>query len=191
MDTGANTLVVASSEKSRNVLSELLRLDGFLTLASVSSGSEARRLLLECGFDMVIVNTPLSDEFGDGLAVLSAERASGVILLVNSDIADRVSAKVEDAGVFVLEKPLNRQIFFQAVRLVWAARRRMPGLKNENGRLQEKIEEIRQIDRAKCVLIEVLHMTEPQAHRFIEKQAMDLRLSRNEVAKNILKTYER
>ena len=49
---------------------------------------------------------------------------------------------------------------------------------------------MRLIDRAKCVLIQYLTMTEPQAHRYIEKQAMDTRTTRREVAQQILRTYE-
>ena len=71
-----------------------------------------------------------------------------------------------------------------------AARNRIVGLQSENVRLQSKIEEIRLVDRAKCALIQYLNMTEPQAHRYIEKQAMDMRTTRREIAQNILKTYE-
>jgi len=71
-----------------------------------------------------------------------------------------------------------------------ASHKRITGLKNENIKLQKKIEDIRLIDRAKCVLIQYLNMTEPQAHRYIEKQAMDMRITRAEVAQGILKTYE-
>ena len=46
------------------------------------------------------------------------------------------------------------------------------------------------MDRAKCVLIQYLNMTETQAHRYIEKQAMDLRTTRRQIAEGILKTYE-
>ena len=57
-------------------------------------------------------------------------------------------------------------------------------------RLYSKLEELQLISRAKAVLIEYLKLTEPQAHRYIEKQAMDLGLTRPQVALNILKTYE-
>ena len=63
-------------------------------------------------------------------------------------------------------------------------------LKNENVKLQKKVDEIRLIARAKCMLIEHQNMTEPQAHRLIEKQAMDNRVTRKEIAKAILKQYE-
>ena len=56
--------------------------------------------------------------------------------------------------------------------------------------LEEKIEEIRLVNRAKWLLIERLGMTEAEAHRYIEKQSMDQRIPRRELAENIIKTYE-
>ena len=99
--------------------------------------------------------------------------------------------KRKDFGVFVLPKPMNRQLFFQSIKLLEASRRRMLGLKRENDKLHNKIEEIKLVDRAKCVLIECQGLTESQAHRQIEKQAMDYRMTRREVAEYILNQYDR
>ena len=55
---------------------------------------------------------------------------------------------------------------------------------------EEKMEEIRIINRAKWLLIEQLKMTENEAHRYIEKQAMDRCVTRRTVAENILSTYK-
>ncbi|MDD6032115.1 MAG: ANTAR domain-containing protein [Oscillospiraceae bacterium] len=186
-----SVLIVSAGDKARQVLLELARLSGLCSSASVTSCSDARRLLLESGFDLIIINTPLPDEFGHDFAVMAAESSgAGVILVVKAEMADEISQKVEDAGVFVVEKPINRQMFFQSVKLVGAARRRLQGLKNENVKLKHKIEEIRMVDRAKCLLIQHQNLTEAQAHRYIEKQAMDRRLSRREIAQSILDTYE-
>ena len=184
-------LVVSTGEKGRAALCGLLQSGGFQKLSTAAAGGDARRTLLESEFDLVVLNAPFPDEFGDDLAAVCAEQSCGVILIVKAEQADELAAKVEDYGVLVVEKPVNRQLFFQAVRLVLAARRRALGLKRETVRLQDKIEEIRLVSRAKCVLIEVLGMTEPQAHRYIEKQAMDLRCTRREVAQSVLGTYER
>lgn len=54
----------------------------------------------------------------------------------------------------------------------------------------EITEEMSLIDRAKLALMLYLNMSEPMAHRYIEKRAMDMRLTKKEIAKNILKTYE-
>lgn len=112
-----------------------------------------------------------------------------VMLIVKSEIADEVSAKVEDFGVFVISKPINRQIFWNALKLMTAAHNRIRGLKDENTKLQKKIEDIKFVDRAKCVLIEYLNMSEAQAHKFIEKQAMDRRITKKDLAIEILKFY--
>jgi response regulator NasT len=85
---------------------------------------------------------------------------------------------------------LNRQILWSALKLAAAAYNKMVKLKQENGKLLQLIDDIRFIDRAKCILIQYLNMTEAEAHRHIEKQAMDMRITRKQVAKDILKTYE-
>ena len=66
----------------------------------------------------------------------------------------------------------------------------MRRLCDENSKLTQKIEDVRIIDRAKCLLISYLKVNEQEAHRYIEKQAMDMRITRREVAEGILKTYE-
>ena len=184
-------LIVSSSEKGREFLTELLRGCGFSRPAYAGGGGEARRLLLDQGFDLIVINAPLQDEFGHELSLsLTQDTDSGILMLVKAELADAVSAKVEDHGVFVIPRPVGRQLFFQTVKLVNASRKRVLGLRQENGRLQQKIEEMRLVDRAKCALVQYLGFTEPQAHRYLEKQAMDMRMTRREVAEEILKTYE-
>ena len=52
------------------------------------------------------------------------------------------------------------------------------------------LDEMRLINRAKRILMLYLNMSEPSAHRYIEKRARDMRVTKTEIAKNILKTYE-
>ena len=66
---------------------------------------------------------------------------------------------------------------------------RLRGLRQENARLQDKIGQLRLISRAKCCLVEHAHMTEAEAHRYLEKQAMDTRRDRAEVAQEVLEEY--
>lgn len=184
-------LVVASSDKGKELLLDLLKSSGHNQIVTASSGNEARRLFGQNNFETVLINTPLPDEFGDELALFVTDTtAAGVLLLVKSELTEAISLKVEDYGVFVVEKPIGRTLFYQALKLVTASRMRMLGLKKENIKLQNKIEEIRLVDRAKCTLIQYLNMSEEQAHKYIEKQAMDRRVSRKSIAESILKTYE-
>ena len=75
--------------------------------------------------------------------------------------------------------------------LDWMAstRERLRKMEKNTLSFEEKMEEIRIVNRAKWVLISELQMDEPQAHRYIEKQAMDRCLSRKEIAEEIIQTY--
>ena len=174
-------LIVSTSEKGKSFFADLIKTVGISNIVTVGNGSEARRILNRTEFDLVIINAPLSDEFGHELSIsISKNYNAGVLLVVKNDIADAISSKVEDYGVFVIEKPLNRQFVYKSIKYICISRKKYLGLQSEN----------RLIDRAKCILIEYLNMSEPQAHRYIEKQAMDLRVTKKEIAENILKTYE-
>ena len=183
-------LVAGSGDKVFEFISELLPPSGFEPLVRAGDAGEARRMLLDAPVDIVIINTPLSDEFGVELALDLAEGATGVMLLVKNELYDQVCYKVEDSGVLTLGKPMSRQGFYSAVKLLCAMTARLSKMEKANRTLQEKMADIRVVNRAKWLLIEHHHMTEQDAHYFIEKQAMDTRLSRREVAENIIRTYD-
>ena len=89
-----------------------------------------------------------------------------------------------------MAKPVMPQLFEQAVRVGLACRNRMLQYKSENEKLQKKYEELKVIDRAKCLLIEHLRITEEEAHRVLEKEAMDTRMPRIRVARQVLARFE-
>ena len=73
-----------------------------------SNGKDVRRKIAETDYSLIIINAPLSDEFGAELAQFIAEQSGmGVLLLVKSDIFEDVSDSVIDDGVIVLPKPLS------------------------------------------------------------------------------------
>lgn len=184
-------LLVGSTEKSRALLQALVLPADFSALKVCQSGAEARRFSAGVECAMVIINTPLSDESGLDLALEFAHKTTaGVLLLVKADLAEAVAARVEEFGVLVLPKPISKIMFDQAFRFSLAMRKRMVMLHEENLRLEKKLTEVRLVDRAKCVLIQYLGMTEDQAHRQIEKQAMDSRQTKAAIARAILSTYE-
>ncbi len=187
----SNALLVSSNDKGTDMLVQLLKAEEAPKISTVSNGAEARRIIISNEYDLIIINTPLIDEFGHELAIkITDQTTSAVVMIVKSEICEQVMAKVEDYGVLLVTKPLNKMMFYQTLKLANATRKRILGFKSENVRLAQKIDEIRLIDRAKCVLIQYLNLTEQQAHRHIEKQAMDMRVTRTEVAQGILKTYE-
>ena len=184
-------LLVSSAEKITKAICELVSETGEHQIFTVTSGAQARQIAVSEDFKSVIINTPLSDEFGSVLAENIAQTtASCVIIIVKAELVSEISSKYDKLGIIVLPKPISKPIFFQSFKLACTLHSRLLGLKSENTQLKVKIDEIKLVDRAKCVLIQYLGMTEPMAHRYIEKQAMDMRLSKITIAENILKTYE-
>ena len=95
-----------------------------------------------------------------------------------------------EQGVLLLSKPFTTPLFLQAMHMAAAGNHRLLRARQENARLQEKIAQVRLVSRAKCCLVEHEHMTEAEAHRYIEKQAMDTRRDRTEIAQEVLENYE-
>jgi response regulator NasT len=185
-------LVVSSTQKGCESLCSLIReYEGSVSITHASSASEARRIVLDSEVDLVVVNAPLADESGEELAIMVTEQSLATsILVVKTEYFEQSQAMFSSRGVLVVSKPVIRQMFFQALSLGISLRSRLGAMHNENEKLHRKIEEIKLIDRAKWALIERLGMDEGQAHRHIEKMAMDLRKSRYDVASSILKTYQ-
>ena len=186
-------VIVSSNPEITQKTEALLTAGGFGKIAAASSGNEARRLVSgETEPDLVVINTPLSDEFGQELAEMIAENtAAGIILICSGDIADEIAYSVSDHGINVVSRPVDREEMVRTVRLVTYARSRMMGMKKETPEVLSRIEEMRLINRAKSALMKYLKFTEPQAHRYIAKQAMNNRQTRREVAEKIISQYEK
>lgn len=183
-------LVADSGDKIYDYISQSLPRGDYDPILRAGDAGEARRMLLNAPVDIVIINTPLKDDFGTELALDLADGSAGVLLLVKNELYDQICYKVEDSGVLTLGKPTSRQGFYSAVKLLTAMTARLSKLEKANHTLQEKMADIRVVNRAKWLLIEHHHMKEQDAHYFIEKQAMDTRLSRREVAENIIRSYD-
>ncbi len=184
-------LIVSNTKNSIAFFTEVLHSFSINRIVTVLSCSEARRLLFEQYFDLIVINSPLQEETGEGLSQhIAANGISQVILVVKSEYYDEISSVVEDYGVITIAKPINRNLFWSALKLAKAAQNKLKIIKAENTKLIQKIEDIRIVDRAKCILISYLNMSEREAHKYIERQAMDMRTTKRAVAEGILKTYE-
>ena len=157
----------------------------------VKGAAEARRIAAQDAYSLTMINAPLLDETGLELAIDLAKRSTAaVILLVKTELASMIADTATEAGVLIVTKPVNPQMFEQTIRVGIASRNRMLLFKSENERLQKKYEELKIVDRAKCLLIEHMRITEEEAHRVLEKEAMNMRISRVRVAKQILDRFE-
>ena len=186
-----SVLLVSSSPKFNESMLALLPESRFYPVTAVSDVSSARRRLLENKYDIVIINAPLPDDFGTRLALYICENSgAGVLLLVKAEHYPDINGRVSPFGVLVLPNPTTLQAVSQSLQLLCGTRERLRRMEQKTASIEEKMEEIRIINRAKLLLMEQLKMTEKEAHRFIEKQAMDRCVTRITIAQSILSTYK-
>lgn len=185
-----STLIVSAADKFNTSLQELLPDFKYSPVQFESNVSSAKRLLLERDFDYVIINSPLPDSDGIRFSIdVCTNNHAIVLILVRNELYDSVFERVSPHGVFTLAKPISRQMISQSLDFMASTHARFKKLKKKTVSLEDKMQEIRIINRAKWILIEQLKMTEEDSHRYIEKQAMDRCVSKREIAEKIIKTY--
>lgn len=186
-----SVLIVSAVSKFNESIISLLPESKYSPVTCVGSIAAAKREVLERDYDIILINSPLTDDFGTQFAIAAVSDSSSVVLIfVKSEQYADVYGKTAEHGVLTLKKPTSPQMVSQLLDFMRAARERLRLLQKKAISVEEKMDEIRTVNRAKWLLIENLKMTEPDAHRYIEKQAMDRCVTKREVAENILRTYK-
>ena len=185
-------LIVSGSEKaSATIVRQLKDIFDQSSISIINSGNEAINSVSYYEYDMVIINCPLPDEYGFDLArYVSGSTMASCVMIVNGDNADSVMERVEKLGVMVISKPLSKDTFSHSLKFMAALRERLLRSRRDDIRPSRKPEEIKTINRAKSALMKYLSFSEQQAHRYIEKQAMDTRSTKLDVALKIIKMYD-
>lgn len=186
-----SVLIISQKPETRRLIRSLLDRSIFGASANADNAEEARRLTLNNAYDIVIIDSPMPNVICHELALDITEKSgASVILMVESEVYDETRYRVESEGIVTLSKPCSPDMISMAVNISAASRNRVLAIEEENRKLRRKNEELRLCNRAKWVLHENLGMDEPTAHRYIEKTAMNNRITRYAVAKQILKEYE-
>lgn len=188
-DSSYPVLAVSLNDKFVQSLVSVLS-DEHLSFDRADSVGAARRMVLRKEYAVVLIDTPMKDEFGANFALdIASDSNLGVLLFVEPNIYDEVSSKCEDLGILTLAKPAQRHVLRQSVKLLLATRRRLRKMEKKNASFEEKIAEIKTVNRAKLLLMENESLSEADAHRQIEKLAMDTRRTKLEVANDIISRY--
>ena len=183
-----SVLLVSASEKINTAVSSLLPPTDYWPLTVAGSVSEARRRMLESEYDLIVINSPLPDGSGQQFAMdACADSESGVLLVVRSELYEEVYYRVLPAGVGTLSRPVNAEMFSQALRILCSIRERLRTVRSRQATVEEKMEEMRLVNRAKWRLIEQRGMTEDEAHRFLTTRAMERRISKKQLAQELLR----
>ena len=194
MNTSLHTvraLLVSSSEAQTQRISALLTRARIVPFDHAGSAQQALEQFDAGGIDGVLIAEPIAGSSGRELALqLKKRHCMAVLLLAASEHAGTDAALLEQSGVLVLPNDAPESLIVQTIRLLTAVRIQLEQMQHKTEKLEAKVADIRIINRAKLLLVQHLQMTETEAHKYIEKQAMDTSMRRRTIAENIIRTYE-
>lgn len=142
------------------------------------------------GFAAAVFVLSAFPDWADTARFFSLETSLGLLALLRENIREEGERLFAGLGIPILPIGTGCKAFLFALEFAAKSNERLSAMRSENARLKESIGDLKLVDRAKCALIQYLNMTEADAHRFIEKQAMNKRLSKREIALQILSAYE-
>ena len=181
-----SVLVVTKDIKTSTLISAML-VPPMFDVILAEDFNEARRLCTERVFNIVVVD--FADGDGTDFAVDISSCTSTILLLAPTQFFDQLSYRVEPYGILTITSPFDQFYFYNMIKIAIAVQYKVQVLSSQTIKLKEKMEEIRIVNRAKMLLMQNKEMSEQEAHRFLEKQAMDRSMKRIAVADEIIQTY--
>jgi len=186
--TTPRRVVIAEDEVLiRMDLAEMLGEEGYDVVGQAGDGQKAIELAEELRPDLVILDVKMP--VLDGIA--AAERIAGAriapVVILTAFSQRELVERARDAGAMAyLVKPFSKSDLVPAIEMAVSRFAELAMLESEVADLTERLETRKAVDRAKGVLQEQLRLSEPEAFRWIQKTAMDLRLSMRQVADGVI-----
>ncbi len=182
------TVVIAEDETLiRMDLAEMLTEEGYDVVGQAGDGARAIELAEELRPDLVILDVKMP--VLDGIAAAEAiagKRIAPVVILTAFSQRDLVE-RARDAGAMsYLVKPFTQSDLVPAIEMAVSRFGEIQQLEAEVADLEDRLETRKAVDRAKSILQEQMELTEPEAFRWIQKTAMDLRMSMRQVAEGVV-----
>jgi response regulator NasT len=184
----ARTVVVAEDEVLiRMDLVEMLGEEGYDVVGQAGDGATAVDLAEQLRPDLVILDVKMP--VLDGIAAaeqIASQRIAPVVILTAFSQRDLVE-RARDAGAMAyLVKPFTKEHLVPAIELAVSRFGELSLLEAEVADLTDRLETRKAVERAKSLLMGELSLSEPEAFRWIQKTAMDLRLSMRQVAEGVV-----
>ncbi len=187
-DTSGPRVVIAEDEALiRLDLAEMLAEEGYDVVGQAGDGQRAVELVQELRPDLAVLDVKMPKLDGiSAAAVIAEQRLAAVVILTAFSQRDLVE-RARDAGAMAyLVKPFARSDLVPAIEMARSRFAEVLQLEAEVAGLTDRLETRKLVDRAKGTLQEALGVSEPDAFRWIQKTAMDLRLSMRQVAEGVV-----
>jgi len=179
---GTPRIVVAEDEALiRMDLVEMLTESGYHVVGQASNGQEAIALVQELKPDLAILDVKMP--VLDGISAAEEIIHISPVLMLTAFSQKELIERARDAGVMAyVVKPFSITDLVPAMEIAMSRHKQMTSLEKEIANLHDRLETRKLIDRAKGILMTALNLTEPQAFSWIQRAAMDRRMSMKEVA---------
>ncbi len=186
-DSSAQYRILVAEDETliRMDLVEMLTEAGYEVIAQASNGEEAIELAKLHNPDLAIldVKMPVLDGISAAEKIIEVAPVLMLTAFSQKDLVDRA----RDAGAMAyVVKPFTINDLMPAIEISISRHRQMKSLETEVADLHDRLETRKVIDRAKGILMQALNLTEPQAFSWIQKAAMDRRITMKEVAEAVI-----
>ena len=178
-------LVAEDETLIRMDLVEMLGEAGYEVVAEASNGEEAVKLASEIKPDLAIldVKMPVLDGISAAEKIISISPVLMLTAFSQKDLVERA----RDAGAMAyVVKPFTINDLVPAIEISVSRHRQMKSLETEVADLHDRLETRKIIDRAKGILMKALNLSEPEAFSWIQRAAMDRRITMKEVAEAVI-----
>ena len=183
--TSIRILVAEDEALIRMDLVEMLQEAGYEVVAQATNGEEAIALANEHHPDLAIldVKMPVLDGISAAEKIISIAPVLMLTAFSQRELVDRA----RDAGVMAyVVKPFTISDLVPAIEIAFSRHTQMKSLAEEVADLHERLETRKIIDRAKGILMKALNLSEPEAFSWIQRAAMDRRLTMKDVAHAVI-----
>jgi AmiR/NasT family two-component response regulator len=181
-------VVIAEDEALiRLDLAEMLGEEGYDVVGEAGDGERAIELAEELRPDLVVLDVKMPKLDGITAAQRIAERRIAPVVILTAFSQRELVERARDAGAMAyLVKPFTKNDLVPAIEMAVSRFTELHMLESEVADLSERLETRKAVDRAKGILQEQLSLSEPESFRWIQKTAMDLRLSMKQVAEGVI-----
>ena len=180
-------LIAEDEALIRMDLAEMLREEGYEIVGEAGDGQEAVDLAEDLKPDLVIMDVKMPRRDGiDAASEIAGKRIAPIVILTAFSQRELVE-RARDAGAMAyLVKPFNITDLIPAIEVAVSRFSEISALEEEVATLSDRLETRKSVERAKGELMTKYSMTEPQAFKWIQRTAMDHRMTMREVADRIL-----
>jgi response regulator NasT len=181
-------VVIAEDEALiRLDLAEMLGEEGYEVVGQAGDGERAIELAEELRPDLVVLDVKMPKLDGISAAQKIAEQRIAPVVILTAFSQRELVERARDAGAMAyLVKPFTKTDLVPAIEMAVSRFAEVQLLEHEVADLTERLETRKLVDRAKGVLQAQLELSEPESFRWIQKTAMDLRLSMRQVAEGVI-----